>query len=61
MILDVLNKSNDNDIIFFRDCNVTKYPGILYRSDEIRETIDYVMKDRDIFLPMENYSVNKCK
>ena len=31
IILDQLKKSEEGDIVFFRDCNIKKYPGILYK------------------------------
>ena len=58
IILDMLNKSKDNDIILYRDINFNKFPNILNDNDNYIKLIDKIMKNTDIFVPIENYPDN---
>lgn len=61
IILKTLLESNDGDIIYYRDSNVNKYPDILQNIQYTTETINYVLSDSDIFIPVENYPRIKYK
>ena len=57
IILKELENMNEGDIIFYRDCNVTKYKDILFDTKNIRENIKSVLDycNTDFYAPMENY------
>ena len=61
IILYMLNKSNDNDIILYRDINFNKYPNVLNGNDNYIKLIDKIMKNTDLFVPIENYPDIKYK
>ena len=61
IILKTLLESNDGDIIYYRDSNIIKYPEILKDIEYNVETINYVLSNSDIFLPVENYPTLKMK
>jgi len=61
IVLEELKKANDGDIIFYRDCNINKYPGILVGMEDIIKTINFVLKDSDIYMPTESYPNIKMK
>jgi hypothetical protein len=61
IILKTLLESNDGDIIYYRDSNVEKYPTILHDIQYSVETINYVLSNTDIFIPVENYPTLKMK
>jgi hypothetical protein len=54
IILETLKKSNYNDIIYYRDCNVKKYPEILEGIHETALLLNKLLLSEDIFFPIEN-------
>ena len=61
IILDTLKKSNDNDIIYFRDSNIDKYPNILNGLEYTLKYLNLVLNETDIFAPVENIGIIKMK
>ncbi len=54
IILDAMNRSEEGDIIYYRDCNVIKYPAILNGVHDTRSTVSELLQHDDIFVPAEN-------
>lgn len=61
IILEKLKNINDNEIVYYRDSNIIKYPVMINGINETRELIEFVLKDNDIFVPIENYPELKMK
>ncbi|WP_187487465.1 hypothetical protein [Duffyella gerundensis] len=63
ILLKELEAMSDGDILFYRDCNITKYPNILADIHNIRKntlsTLDYI--GEDIFTPVELFPNLKVK
>lgn len=55
IILNEINKLNDNDIIVYRDVNVEKYENILVDTDDMRVIINFIMSKTDFYLSPELY------
>ena len=55
IILNSLLELNDGDILYYRDCNTSKYPAILQDIEYTISTLNCVLKDIDIFFPVEEY------
>ena len=55
IILKTLLESNEGDIIYYRDSNITKYPGIKHGINSTSKTLNYVLDGTDIFAPIETY------
>lgn len=55
IILEQLLKANEGDIIYYRDCNVEKYPNILHDIEYSPHTLEFVLRDTHLFVPIENY------
>jgi hypothetical protein len=65
IILRELEKLDDGDIVFYRDCNVSKYKDILYGIPDIRNTINSILEycETDFFAPIESFlrfKMNLC-
>jgi hypothetical protein len=61
IILKTLLESNEGDIIYYRDSNCKKYPEILHHVKNTVLTLNFVLNDNDIFMPIENYPRLKNK
>jgi hypothetical protein len=61
ILLQSLLNSNEGDIIIYRDVNTKKYPQILMDIEDIIKTANFVLKDTDIFIPVEGYPRIKKK
>ena len=61
IILDTLTKSNENDIIYYRDSNIDKYPSILNGLEYTLKYLNLVLNETDIFAPLENLGTIKMK
>lgn len=63
ILLNKLNQISDGEIIFYRDCNITKYPNILADIHNIRRNVIGVLNytKQDIFSPIEIYPKLKVK
>ncbi|MFU0933111.1 hypothetical protein ACM26E_20180 [Kluyvera cryocrescens] len=63
ILLKELEKMNDGDILFYRDCNVTKYPNILADIHHIRKNATSVLNyiNGDLFSPIEMFPNLKVK
>jgi hypothetical protein len=61
IIYKTLLESNDGDIIFYRDSNCKKYPELLFNIDKTILTINFVLKNIDVYLPVEDYPRIKAK
>lgn len=63
IILQKLKELNEGDIIFYRDCNITKYPNIIADIHNIRKNAIGVLNyiQQDIFSPIEMYPKLKVK
>ena len=63
IILEELKKVNFGDIIFFRDCNVIKYPDILCDIENSVYTINYILNTihTSIYVPIEYYPTLKIE
>lgn len=55
IILKELEAANEGDIIFYRDCNVLKYRCILEHIENTYKNCEYVLRDTDIFSPIDDY------
>ncbi len=55
IILKELESANDGDIIYYRDCNVIKYRCILEHIENTYKNCEYVLRDTDIFSPIDDY------
>lgn len=66
IILKELEKLNDNDILYYRDCNINKYPNILIGIEKTKNICEYILNEIkcDIFVPIEHPSIrvkHHCK
>ena len=61
IILKTLEMVEEGDIVYYRDCNVQKYPGILEGLDDTPQTLEFVLRESDIYVPIENYPMIKAK
>jgi hypothetical protein len=61
IILDTLKNSNENDIIYYRDSNIDKYPIILNGLERTVENLNVVLNGADIFAPVEHLGIIKMK
>ncbi|WP_145032486.1 hypothetical protein [Pantoea ananatis] len=63
IILKELENMQDNDILYYRDCNCTKYPNILADLHNTRKNIEHVLSyvKSDIFTPIELFPRLKIK
>lgn len=57
IILKALEGMTNGDIVFYRDCNVAKYPNYLVGSRCIRESVGFVLQQNqiDIYVPIEKH------
>lgn len=55
IILQELKKMNDGDILFYRDCNVSKYKNIIKNMQDTPLIIKTIMDETDFFMPVENF------
>ncbi|NYV41061.1 hypothetical protein HRR37_01285 [Cronobacter sakazakii] len=63
IILDALKKLNYGDVLYYRDCNISKYPDIGFGLNLTKQTLQFVLDfcETDFFLPIENYPFVKAK
>jgi len=55
IILEQLLKANDGDVVYYRDCNVEKYPEILHDIEYTPQILEHVLHDTDLFVPIEDF------
>ncbi len=61
IILKALESVKDNEIVYYRDGNIIKYPTIVDGCNETRDLINLVLSNTDIFVPIENYPILRMK
>ena len=63
VILKTLMECDYGDIVYYRDCNISKYPAILDNIENTRETIEFVLRinNTDIYVPLESHTDLKMK
>lgn len=57
IILKTMEGIPDGDLVYYRDCNVIKCPNILAHVEDTREIVHKVLRDTDLFVPIENETV----
>lgn len=58
VILKTLEAAEDGDIVYYRDVNVLKYPGILANIEDTREIASFLLQETDFFMPVEHRLVS---
>jgi hypothetical protein len=61
VVLRALEEAGQGDIVYYRDANIAKYPSILDSVHETRPLVDMVLRDCDVFVPVENWPDLKMK
>jgi hypothetical protein len=58
VILKTLEAAEDGDIVYYRDVNFFKYPGILVNVGDTREIASFLLQETDFFVPLEHRLVS---
>lgn len=61
IVLKALEEAGPNDIVYYRDANIAKYPSILDSVHETRSLLKMVLSLTDVFVPIENHPYLKMK
>ena len=61
LLLRALEGAAPGDMVYYRDANIAKYPSILESVHETRGLLEMVLRDCDVFVPVENWPDLKMK
>lgn len=61
VVLKALEEAGPGDIVYYRDANIAKYPSILDSVHETRTLMEMVLRECDVFVPIENWPDLKMK